>query len=261
MNEILLINPRKRRKKKRAVAKRRVKRRATTTQKTYRKRRAVSAASRRKTTRRVLAMPKKRRTTRRRKSYRKNPTVRTYARRAARRAKSSFAGLDFKKAMKNIPLFQIGMFASKFAAKFKSDGATEIDPESWTAIHYLKGSLGSVGAGFLAQMIKPGTGQKIMEGGLNFVVFKILENELIQKNETARNWLGGYDYEGADYLPGDVEQDESGKSYLLGEDYQWRELPESTMEGELYRPGPLGQVVPVTHLGAEDPYAKALLDA
>lgn len=199
---------------------------------------------------------KRRSTTKRKRTYRKNPSVRRYARKAASRAGRSILGMNFKGALKNLPYYQVGMFGAKWLAKRFGGGASEIDPEIWTWKEYAKGGLGAVAAGWLANMVKPGSGQKVLEGGLNLIVYEMIQNELIAGNE----WATGQFGEGeAAYLPGDVAQDDEGTSYLLGEDYQWRALPDESMTGTLTPVGPLGETLqPVGPLG-EDPYAKALL--
>lgn len=209
-------------------------------------------------------MPKRRKTTKRR-TYRKNPSrTRRVARRATRSAGATFRGMNFKKALANLPYFQAGMFGAKWLAKRFGGQALETDPATWGWQQYLQGALGAVGAGFLAQMIKPGSGQRVLEGGLNLMVYKMVQNELIADNEWATGQFGAY-YEGeaGTYEPGDVEQDESGNTYMLGENYEWRALPEAEVSGygALEPVGPLGQIEPVGPLGASDPYAAALLDA
>lgn len=274
-SEVLLINPRKKRraKKRRTTKKRTVKRRTVGARKNTTKRRTLLAAPRRKTTtRRVTTMAKRRKTKKR--TYKRNPSVRKYARKAGRSARSTFRGLNFKSALTNVIPMQLGMFGAKWLAKRFGGGASETDPASWGARSYIQGGLGAVAIGFAAQMIKPGWGQKVLEGGLNIMFYEMIQNELIAPNEWAAAQFGqnGY-YEGDyGYEPGDVEQDETGRSYMLGEDLDWRELPSGEMTGELepvgplgelglLEPvGPLGQLEPVGPLGAADPYARALLD-
>jgi hypothetical protein len=154
------------------------------------------------------------------------------------------------------------MFGSKWLAKRFGGGAMESDPESWTWKTYLQGGLGAAAAAYVMQMIKPGSGQRVLEGGLNLMVYEILQNELIAGNEWATGQFGAEDDEMYSYEPGDVEEDETGKSYLLGEDYQWKPLPEMSVQGmgSVLEPvGPLGQLEPVGPLGADDVYRKALL--
>jgi hypothetical protein len=150
------------------------------------------------------------------------------------------------------------MFGSKWLAKRFGGGASETDPESWGWRQYLQGGLGAVAAAFVANMIKPGCGQKVLEGGVNLMVYEMLQNELIAGSEWAAGQFGEEDdYYG--YLPGDVEEDETGRSYLLGQDSQWQELPEGSYSGSLQPVGPLGVLEPVGPLGDADPYREALL--
>ena len=187
-----------------------------------------------------------------------------------------------------MPYTQIGMFATKWLAKRFGPDASEIDPGTWDWSSYLKGGIGAVAAGFFMQMIKPGSGQRVMAGGLNLMAYKLIQNELIAGNPgwaaqfgadededdyVPTEYMGGYDgYGGQDtYLPGDVETNSAGQPFLLGEDGQWHALPEETM-GDLLEPvGPLGQLEPVGPLGQLEPvgplgnidaaYRKSLLDA
>lgn len=206
---------------------------------------------------------------RRKTRARRNPSRarRTY-KRGVSRARSTIAGLNFASAFKNMLPVQVGMFAAKFGAKRFGLDASETDPESWNWASYLKGALGGAIAAFLAQNIKPGSGQKVLEGAMNYITFKVVQNELIAGNETASRWLGGAEedeyypdeyMEGADddegYLPGDVATDDAGQPYLLGES-GWEEV------GETLQPvGPLGEALqPVGPLGNDAAYRAALLD-
>lgn len=272
MSEILLINPRRRKKRaapkkrKKATPRRRasgVKRRATP------KRRPVRRAA---APRKAPTMRKKRTSTKRKRTYRKNPSARKYARRAASSARSTFAGLNFKSALKNSPMYLVGMFGSKWMAKRFGGGASETDPDSWNYRSYLQGGLGAVASAFVMQMVKPGSGQKVLEGGMNLMLYEMIQNELIQPNAWAQGQFGdmGYGELGEGYQPGDMEQDDNGRTYLLGDNGQWRELPEGVAGalqpvgplGETLDPvGPLGQLEPVGPLGAADPYARAFLDS
>jgi len=235
-------------------------------------------------------MPKRRKT-----RARRNPR-RSYKKRAIRRVRSTFGALNWKQALKDQIPIQLGMFGTKFFAKLFGPSATEADPASWNWTSYAKGAAGTVLASFLLQNIKPGWGQKALQGGFSLLFYKMIQNNLVQGNPWALKHFGvdqeemdvyvpdeyaGYDpyagYGGYDeddlydvdgYEPGDVEDDDEGRSYLLGDDMQWHELPEATgpmISGDSYealtRPGPLGDVLrPVGPLG-EDPVAKALLNA
>lgn len=210
-------------------------------------------------------MPKRRRrTTKARKNPARRRTIRS---RAIGRAKSSILGLNIVSALKSIPLTQLGMLGAKWAAK-RFNGGVHVDPESWQWDDYMKGALGAVAAGVVANLVKRGTGQKVLEGGVNMVVYYLIQNELITKSEWASNQFGQDDYYPAEYMgadaaysPGDVEYNSAGQPYLMGEDGQWQALPESY--GDELRPvDALGQLEPVSALGnIDDAYRKLLTSA
>lgn len=201
-------------------------------------------------------MAKRKRKTTTRRAPRRNPS-RARARRAgravARRAGASFAGLNFKSALKGIPLNTIGMFAAKWAAKRFGDAASETDPSTWNYASYLKGAAGAAMAGFLANMVKRGSGQRVLEGGMSLMLYKLVQNELVANNEFWSGQLGA----GEERYPGVIEENSAGEPYILGEDYQWRPLEGAddyrmnemygdslvspgAMGGALVEPGPLG---------------------
>lgn len=227
-------------------------------------------------------MAKRRKTKKR--VYRRNPSRR---RRVVRRVRSGFAGLNFRSALKNIPLQVIGMFATKWAAKRGTPDALETDPSTWNGMTYLKGGMGAVGAGFLANMVKPGSGQKVLEGGLTLLLYKVAQNHLIPKNSFLTGQFGGYDgygfgAAGGGYTPGEVAVNEGGEPFILGDDMEWVPMDDGaeyagygeeddwTMMGlgqnALEVPGPLGfsdVLEPVGRLGApmtEDAYARFLIN-
>lgn len=185
--------------------------------------------------RRRRAAPKRR--------IRRNPSrARRYARAASSRARGAIGGLHFKQALKNIPLNTMGMFAAKWAAKRWGDAATETDPSTWNYASYLKGALGAAGAGIIANMLKAGTGQRVLEGGMSLMLYKLVQNELIPKSTWATNQFG------AVRTPGTIEENAEGEPFILGEDMKWypmegaddyRMMPEMYGD-ELTQPGPLG---------------------
>lgn len=255
MREILLMNPRKKKKK---------------TKKTARTTKRVKT---RKTG--VKTMAKK--TAKKNPVRRKKTTKRRSARKIARRASQAIMGINVKSTFKNVIPTQIGMFSAKWAAKRLSDefGATETDPESWSAMSYVKGSLGAFVAGVAFNSIKAGSGQKVFDGGINLMIFKALENEVINKNDWARGQFGADDYVPDEYLltgNDDFEVPEllgaDGTPLMVGYDGSVvpsddrHRLPEIPMDGmgmgmELETPGRLGDVLePAGPLGA-DPYYKA----
>jgi len=153
-------------------------------------------------------------TTRRRPRRRRNPSNPPSRRRSRARAIGGrlLGGLNFKEALRMVIPLGLGMFAAKFGAR-KFGGGTETDPESWTWSTYFKASAGAALAGILANMLRPGMGQKVFVGGLALVAYKIAQNELIQKNETAKGWLGGL---GADETGSGLLLDLNGEPYMLG---------------------------------------------
>lgn len=216
-----------------------------------------------------MAKRRRRKTTHKRRSYaRRNPSrARRVGRAIARRAGGSFHGLNFKSALKTVPMQTIGMLAAKWLAKRFGDAATETDPTSWNYASYLKGAAGAAAAGFLANMVRPGSGQKVLEGGLSLMLYKLVQNELIPKSEWATGQFGQNGYE-----PGMIEQNSVGEPYILGEDNQWyplngadddRLLPSVGYGSELVTPGPLGfgdELVTPGPLGfGADEYERAFL--
>ena len=242
MNEILVINPRRKaRKKTTRSKKRKVKK---TTLQTFLKTKGVKTMARRRKTqkRRTYKAAAPAPVTRRRRSRRRsNPSrARKTASRAGRFARANIGGMNLKGALSNVPAAVIGMLAAKWSAKrFGENAATETDPESWSWAEYLKGSAGAFVAGFLAQMIKPGMGQRVLEGGLNLMVYKLVENELVPKSEWATAQFGQDATESAA-----IQYDEQGTPFLLGQDGSAYPVDERhrlpAMGDELQKPGYLG---------------------
>lgn len=207
-------------------------------------------ARRRKRSRTTAAPSRRRR--------RHNPSrARTIARRVGGRARGAFAGLNFKGALKEVPLELLGMFAAKWAAKRFGLSATEADPASWNAASYMKGALGSVGAAILMNMVKPGSGHTVLRGGLALMAYKLVENKFISQSPFWSGQLGADEpMMGAERVPGVIEMNGLGEPFILGEDYQWKPLngvddyraisdgygygADYVMGDALVRPGPLG---------------------
>lgn len=246
MSQILLLNPRRKKrtaKKKTArksPARKRTTRRATTRKKTA----ARKTATKRKG---AVSMATKKRSTKR-KAPRRNPAPKRRRRRNpfGGGSSKSIGGLNFKSALKNIPMATLGMFAAKFGAKKFGDAASETDPTTWNYASYLKGAAGAALAGVLANMLRRGTGQKVLEGGMSLMLYKLVQNEFIV-NSTF--WSGQL---GADegYGPGMIETDSEGMPYILGQSGDWIPLEGADdyripqMYGDtLVTPGPLGDTL------------------
>lgn len=237
MREVLMINPRKKGKTRRrkATAKKGVK--------TMAKRR------RRSTRRRVAAAPVARTTTRRRRrrSLRRNPSSspsrgRRYARAAAGRL---FGGLNFKTALHEALPVLAGMFAAKFGAK-KFGGGSETDPNSWTWGTYLKAGAAAGVAAVLANMVRPGMGQKVLNGGICFLGFKLIQNELIVNNTTAQGWFGASD-------PNALVLDGEGTPWMVSDDGSALPLDEQ------HRMMGAGDLPELEGYGEEDTWGEALV--
>ncbi|MDD5547235.1 MAG: hypothetical protein PHO67_08800 [Candidatus Omnitrophica bacterium] len=153
--------------------------------------------------------------------------MRRYARRAGGRL---FAGLNVKSAIhEGIPML-LGMFAAKLGAR-KFGGGTETDPTTWSWGTYLKAGAGAFAGAFAANLIRPGMGQRVLNGGLAFVLFKLVENELVTKSPKAQEWFGapedaleGYGYFGAD--PNVLQLDGEGTPWMMSDDGQMLPLDE-----------------------------------
>src|SRR4030042_440947 len=158
-----------------------------------------------------------------RKKKRKNPVGSGLAKRnprssIKRAAGRAFSGLSFQTAMKNLAPFQIGMLAAKFAEKKGPGGlADDTDPLSWGYGSYLKGALAGVAAAAGANMIRPGWGQRVLEGALNQVVSRIIRNELIEKSTWAKTHFGQEESE-------QLYVDTDGTPYLQGAGYDYLPL-------------------------------------
>jgi len=211
--------------------------------------------------------PRRRRRVRRRRANPFSARTRSIAKRSYSRARGAFAGLDFKGAIKHAPYQLLGMFAAKWSAKrFGGDenAASETDPESWNYASYLKGGIGAAVGAILANMVRPGMGQKVLEGGVNLMLFKLVENELIPKSEWATTQFGADEEQEEPLI-----YDEQGTPYMLGENGyipvdERHRLPEEVgySYGDTLEPvGPLGATLePVGPLG-DDPWADAYLGA
>jgi hypothetical protein len=163
-------------------------------------------------------MPRKRRKARKR-TYRRNPSPRRTA--ITRRVRSGLTSLNFKTSLKNAPIMAIGMFVTKFAAK-RGGGALEDDRASWSGMSYVKGGIGSIAGAYLANIIKPGLGQKLLDGSFAFLMYKAIQNHVVPKNDFLMNQFG----QAATYMPGDVATNEAGEPFILGQDNEWIPLDE-----------------------------------
>jgi len=168
------------------------------------------------------------------KSKRRNPSVKSRAKSLARRggsyAKSTIAGINMTAAVKNTFPQLLGAVATKFAAKKFADGGAESD--NWTWKNYAFGALGGFVAAFImsAALKKRGAAQKVFEGSLLLLGYKIFTNEIAPKNDTLEEWFGEADedfdpYDGVGD-PGDIWTG-SEIDYVKGADGAWRPAGEA----------------------------------
>lgn len=223
MPTIVAMNPGGKRKK---PAKKR------TTKKTHSKRKVPTMARKKG---RKRAAPKKRRR-RRNPSSKRRGRARSYAR-------STIGGVNFQGAIKaTIPLL-FGAVAAKFAAKRFAEGGGEMDDWSWK--NYLLALTGGLVAAIATSALIKGRGnlaQKIFEGSMLLVGYKIFTTELAPKNPTLSSWFSGYGQipEGNEY--GDIWRGDDA-DYMTGADNFYRPLDESHRTPEA---AGLGQIVPAT---------------
>jgi len=244
MKEILVINPKPRKKKP-------ARKTARPSQKGTK-----MAKRKRRTDGRFTKSTARKTTKTRKRSYRKNPGSPPRRRRAARASAGRLiGGLNFREALRVAIPVGIGMFAAKFAAKRFGAGGSEIDPNSWTWKTYLQGAAGAALAGILSNMVRPGMGQKVFQGGIALMAYKLVQNELIVKNDKAVEYLGGaddpallLDLEGVPYMLGPggspLPLDEQHRMDLLGDDTlvesMYGEDPDPNWGDVLSPTGPLG---------------------
>jgi len=220
---------------------------------------------------------------RRRRTYRKNPSAGHYAKRALHHARGFLSGLGLGDAAKFAGGALLGMAASFLARK--KFGKADKFSDKWEMRDYLMTILGGVGASLLAKnafRASPNTAHNILKGSIAVVMLKVLQDQIIPQSSTMQAWFGGEAGEGAwngygaadpyllgasaeTYQPGDLYLGESGETFVMGEDGQWRPVDEShRMLGEsLVSPGSLGEemygesLVSPGSLGGADPYAVA----
>jgi hypothetical protein len=258
MKEILLINPgkgpgRKPAKKKPGTTQEK-KNMSQQKKKKTTKRRATKSASTGK-----RSYSKKRSTGKRRKSRRRNPSG------IAGRAASLFSFSNLLSAGK----MGGGMLAAQFFAKKFAEGGGANDV-NWTWKNYAFGVLGTFVAGLGADMVKRGSGQKFVQGGLAYLLVRAFVNELGPRSNFVETYFGqdGIENQGGmilgtdgnAYSPGDTYLGADGEVYLLGANGVWHPTSENYRDpallgygDDLAPVGPLGfgqDLEPVGPLGA-----------
>jgi len=230
----------------------------------------------------------KRRKRSRRRKVRRNPAPRPAskwrgrARRAVSHARGFLGGTGIGGALRSLFPLTIGAMAAKIAQRKFGDKTSE--DGNWTWKDYMLAAVGTgvvgLGSRYLLK-INPATSQKVIEGGLLLIAYKIITNELAPMNSTVKEWIGGPDegvpigYMGADegswqgFSIGDLYEDAYGRTFMLAEDGSWQNVAEDDRMmgageeyGSLVPPGAYGQdaygqdaygdLVPPGRMGADD---------
>jgi len=206
---------------------------------------------------------KKKKTTKRKK--RKNPSVKGAARAVGRRARGTIGGMNVKAALTGAPIRAMGMLACKWGAKKFPGVEGGGDKDDWSFSNYLAGGGTAFLAGFLAENFKKGSGQRVLEGGIDLLMYKLFENEIVPKNAWLSEQFGEDDEpivllgEDEDVEEGDLLLGDDGELYMMGADGYTRPVderhrimaaemanralaarPVNGYGGELQRPGALG---------------------
>lgn len=203
--------------------------------------------------------------------------VRHYARRGYTAGRGLIAGLGVGAALRS----QIPMLAGALGTRIVQKKWGEKDYEAdWDMKDYMLALLGAFGTGLLVKHVfkaSPATSQKVLEGGIFLVGYKALNDQVIAKSDTLKDWLaededtqgaipedeGSWEGGEAAYQPGDIYMGEDGGQYVYGADGYWRPANEAHRRPDILGdvvspPGHLGDapLSPPGHLGA-DPYVDA----
>lgn len=228
------------------------------------------------------------------KKKKRNPSVKKAARAVGRRSKERFFGMNIMGAVRSAPPRACGMLAAKWAAKKFPGVEGGGDDEDWTFANYLAGGAGGLVGGFIAENFKKGAGQKVLEGAIDLLLYKIFQNEIVPESDFLEEQFG-QDEESIVLLgeeeaeEGDLLLGDDGEMYMMGADGYTRPVderhrvmatelaqralaakpagnnlgqplsPPGTLGGELSPPGTLGDVAvyPPGRAGYQDPFLLA----
>lgn len=198
-------------------------------------------------------MEVKRRKRSRRRRARRNPATymnpapgrwRARARRAYTATRGFLSGTGIGGALRSLFPLTIGAMAAKITQRKFGDKTAE--GSNWTWKDYLLAGLGTgvvgLGSRYLLR-INPATSQKIMEGGLLLIAYKLITNEVAPMNSELSKWIGadegvpigyGYGYMGAadegswsGFSIGDLYEDAYGRTFMLAEDGTWQDVTDT----------------------------------
>lgn len=247
MKTILAINPGKKKRKSKTKTKRAPAKKAARKKSTSKGKKVMAAAKKRRS--------QKRSTTKRGgvRKYKRNPSARSTAKRAAKGARTILDGLQLQKSLIDATKGTAGALCTQlFAKKFGTSEEGGANDSNWTYKQYLLGLGGAFSAGVAAELVKKGQGKEFLKGGLTLLGYKLFVNEVAPQSEMLQSAFGEDTY--PDYSMAGMGEDEV---YLLGEDNNY--YPAHEMAGELVQPGSLGagELVAPGALG-EDVYAEVM---
>lgn len=154
-----------------------------------------------------------------------NPPKRTRARRAAAAVGRGLGALGIGAALRSMLPMVAGALAAKLGQKKFGSGKDEDAGGGWEWKDYLIGGLGALAASMLSRHVmrsNPATAQKVLEGGLLILAFKLVTQEIVPMSDTAKGWLGDNAQAAPGYEVGDLAEGADGQTYVLGSDWRWR---------------------------------------
>lgn len=191
------------------------------------------------------------------KKKKKNPSAKSIAKSAGRRAKATWLGLNVGSAFKSSPARIGGMFAGRWVARRFGSGAA--DHEEWSFADYMWTVGGGFVAGALVENIRKGSGQKFLEGAIALAGYHALQDKVVSSSDFLESQFGDDRYDDDDdydyYEPGQVAYGDDGVPYMYGADDNWYPLNEQHRGidlGQTEPPGVLGQTEPPGVLGQDD---------
>ena len=234
--KILALNPRP---KARKTTKKRTTRKSATKKKPVRKNPAkkgsTTMAKKRKSPKKRRGPAKRGPGRSRRRAYTRNPT-----------AGGILAGTSIPTAMRSMLPMTAGALLAKVSQKRFGDKTAE--DGNWTWKDYVAGGLGALAASLGSRYLLRATAatqQKVLEGGLLILVFKLITQEIVPMSSTAMEWLGE---DGETYRAGDLYETEAGETYVLGAGGEWKYLPANT-GAQFEQGGFVGENEPVSPPG------------
>lgn len=138
-------------------------------------------------------------------------------------------------AMKSTVPLLFGALTAKFFAKKFAEGGAESDNWNWK--NYALAGAATVGASVVVGAIfrKKAISQKVLEGGLLLLCYKLFTNEIAPMNQYTESWFGGEEDEFDPYAgedqgePGDIWQGDN-ETFVKGIDGYWRPASEAHRE-------------------------------